>query len=220
MTSNSTINELIDVHQKIYLFLQSNKQELEYIRESKFISADQIIDFSRQITLTLHAPKGWRDGNQMVNGHPPAPQPYEMLNGALQRFNVYYNNQKSQIESNNSTNVDTLSAFKIATLKSIVPKSEEKTKDLLKSEVTILNNETHYVDESTTEGEIIDMKSDEKSHIIGIDDKIVVLQKTITNATVLPTSDSKSQIEPPLKKARQLNISFGLSDSESSDDED
>ena len=177
--------ELLSARRKISDFLRTNGEELANISQSRMLSAAWVVEFARYTTLTLKAPPGWIPGAPLVGSHPPAPQPEEMRDGALQRFNQRCN-AAITCSSNSSAGGDAMD-----TNQYVVPSS---TKSLIAS--TGLKRKPMHAPAIP-------------SPVVAMD---VLEEKEVTGGEMM---EPEPEPEQPQKKTRQVNLSFGLSDSES-----
>lgn len=81
---------LLSMKHSIYDKLSQHKGELDQIKKAKAIDINDLLQFSRNITLTSRAPNGWQPGFPLYNSHPPAPQPEEMRAGVLAAYTEKY----------------------------------------------------------------------------------------------------------------------------------
>ena len=189
------IEELLKTRKDISSFLRLKSKELHLLKECRAVPVDYVLDFSRYTTFTLGAPEGWIPGMPLIGGHPPAPQPDQMRDGVLQRYN-----QRRPII--------------IAPHETVVMR---EMRDIVKIEP--LQKKTTPKDSSTAnERNLANPEASTDLPKRKVDDKIVIPHEKpntpISNSEVKAVTDNQ-----PHKRARQINISFGLSDSESSDDE-
>jgi hypothetical protein len=131
----------------------------------------------------------------LIGAHPPAPQPDQMRDGVLQRYN-----QRRPII--------------IAPHETVVMK---EMRDIVKSEPLqkkpIQKDSNTAKEENPTNREASTILPERK-----VAEKIEVIHEK-PNATIRSSEAEVVTDHQPHKRARQINISFGLSDSESSDDE-
>ena len=81
------INELLDASNSIYNVLYQYKDDLNNIHNTINITSNDIIEFANNITLTLSAPRLYRDGLPLIASHAPCPQLFEMRMGKLANLN-------------------------------------------------------------------------------------------------------------------------------------
>ena len=191
------IEELLKTRKDITNFLRLKSNELNLLKHCRAVPVDYVLDFSRYTTFTLGAPEGWIPGMPLIGGHPPAPQPDQMRDGVLQR----YNQRRPIIVAPHETVV-------MREMRDIVKSEPLQKKTTLKDSITITSTETNLANlEAST---VLPRRK--------VDDKIEVSHEEpigqIKSSEVKVVTDHQ-----PHKRARQINISFGLSDSESSDDE-
>ena len=173
--------ELLSARRKISDFLRTNGEELTNISRSRMLPATWVVEFARYTTLTLKAPPGWIPGAPLVGSHPPAPQPEEMRDGALQRYNQRCNAAMASSSRIGEDAMDTNQCLIPSTSKSLIANTGLKRKPV---QASLLPNP------------VIAMDVSEEEKVIG--DDIM-----------------EPEPEQPQKKTRQVNMSFGLSDSES-----
>jgi hypothetical protein len=190
----SRIEELLKTRKDISNFLRLKSQELLLLKECRAVPVDYVLDFSRYTTFTLGAPEGWTPGMPLIGAHPPAPQPDQMRDGVLQRYN-----QRRPII--------------IAPHETVVMK---EMRDIVKSEPlqkkSIQKDSNSAKEENPTNREASTILPERK-----VAEKVEVIHE---KPNAIRSSEAKAVTDhQPHKRARQINISFGLSDSESSDDE-
>ena len=176
--------ELLSARRKISDFLRANGEELTNISHSRMLPPAWVVEFARYTTLTLKAPPGWIPGAPLVGSHPPAPQPEEMRDGALQRFN-----QRCNAVASSSSAADRTRGDAMDTNQYTVPSST-------KSLITSTGLKRKPVQAPIIPSAVLTMDVIEEMEVTG-------------GETMEPVP------EQPQKKARQVNLSFGLSDSES-----
>lgn len=225
------IKELLDANNDIYNKLHHYKDALNNMHNSSTISYNDIIDFADNITLTLSAPRLYRDGLPLIASHAPCPQLYEMRMGKLASFNnssavkqiqdmgkKTYENitieskitivNERQLSSNNSTNKrkrdDTDASELIEDERPVrrLREEETKAKSDTKIETNLINGTSNTTILASTTTTIMDISKAEVK---------TSESNEITNKTEAPI--------PVLAPKRVINISFGLSDSESDDDD-
>ena len=191
----SRVEELLKTRKDISNFLRLKSNELNLLKHCRVVPVDYVLDFSRYTTFTLGAPEGWMPGMPLIGGHPPAPQPDQMRDGVLQR----YNQRRPIIVAPHETVV------------------MREMRDIVKSE-PLQKKATPKDSITTTESNLANTEASTVLPRRKVDDKIVVSHEEpigkIKSSEVKVVTDHQ-----PHKRARQINISFGLSDSESSDDE-
>ena len=191
----SRIEELLKTRKDISNFLRLKSQELLLLKECRAVPVDYVLDFSRYTTFTLGAPEGWTPGMPLIGAHPPAPQPDQMRDGVLQRYN-----QRRPII--------------IAPHETVVMK---EMRDIVKSEPlqkkAIQKDSNTAKEENPTNREASTILPERK-----VAEKIEVIHEK-PNPAIRSSEAKVVTDQQPHKRARQINISFGLSDSESSDDE-
>ena len=188
----SRINQLLTIRKSITSFFRGKSDELHSIRECRTVSVDCILEFAKYTTFTLRAPEGWTPGMPLIGGHPPAPQPDQMRDGVLQRYN-----QRCPI------NIVQPLLRPHTELRDIV-----RVENIAKSLVS-----TEKISLKTTRPETVET-------IISV--SVEEVKETITSPVdpvVVSIPMKVVEDQQPHKRARQINISFGLSDSESSEEE-
>ena len=188
------IGELLTIRKNITSFFRKRSEELKSIKECRVVPTDYILEFSRYTTFTLRAPEGWTPGMPLIGGHPPAPQPDQMRDGVLQRHN-----QQRPI---------------IVTLPPVVVMKEMKN---------IVKVELHPKVQVVKDDKLVQLKRPaaiEKADI-SVAEKVNEDEPKIKRIDAPVEGNSAAVVvdQQPNKRARQINISFGLSDSESSDDD-
>jgi len=173
------LHQLLHARRKISDFYRAHGDELAAIAGSRTLPPDWVIEFARYTTLTLSAPPGWVPGAPLIGSHPPAPQPEEMRDGALQR----YNQQGSSSSSSNSSSG--------ASNESKVAEPEKPPAQSLRGA-------------APSPGKRKPMPPPPPPR---------------QRQPAAPPQQERPEPAPPQKKARQVTMSFGLSDSESGDDD-
>ena len=187
----SRIEQLLSIRKSITSFFRGKSDELKSIRECRTVSIDYILDFAQYTTFTLRAPEGWTPGMPLIGGHPPAPQPDQMRDGVLQRFN-----QQRPVT---------------IALPPLLPTKEMR--DIVRIEPIAKSL-------LSTENISLKTKRSEAIEVIAlvVEEQLKLPPPTLIEpAIIIPKKVVEDQ--QPHKRARQINISFGLSDSESSDEE-
>ena len=233
------IRELLDASNDIYSKLHHYKDALKDIHNSSNIHYNDIIDFADNITLTLSAPRLYRDGLPLIASHAPCPQFYEMRMGRLTTFNNSsavkqiqdIGNKKEelsierkisimqerQISTSNSTSNNNNNKRKRS---DDIDLNEEKVDDrpvrrfkedtiIEKTEVNITNNtssSTIIASSSSTSATIT--KSNNSSDISKAESK----SNENNDTTKVIKAEASAPVQAP---KRVINISFGLSDSDS-----
>lgn len=186
------IGELLTIRKDITSFFRKRSEELKSIKECRVVPTDFILEFSRYTTFTLRAPEGWTPGMPLIGGHPPAPQPDQMRDGVLQR----HNQQRPII-------IAPPPVVAMKEMKHIV-KVELHPKVQINKDDNLVHQKIPAAIEQFTIP-VAEIRNEKKTPIQKID---------------VPADGNSSLVDQqPHKRARQINISFGLSDSESSDDE-
>jgi hypothetical protein len=187
------IGDLLTIRKDITSFFRKRSEELKSIKECRVVPTDFILEFSRYTTFTLRAPEGWTPGMPLIGGHPPAPQPDQMRDGVLQR----HNQQRPIIIAPPPVVV-------MKEMKHII-KVELRPKVQINKDVNFVPQKTPAALEKSSVP-ISETRNEKKNPIQKID-------------TPVDGNSSAVVEQQPHKRARQINISFGLSDSESSDDD-
>lgn len=199
---NARIEQLLSIRKKVTSFFRGKSDELQSIKECRVISSDYILDFSRYTTFTLGAPEGWVPGMPLIGGHPPAPQPDQMRDGVLQRFN-----QQRPVLIVAPPVVPT------KVMKDIV-KKEQGVKPVITENISLPTKRP--ADEVPQGIKVVKQEIEVKEEAMEKEERISLAP---VPAPVPVSSVRVSEDQQPHKRARQINISFGLSDSESSEEE-
>ena len=187
----SRIEKLLTIRKSITSFFRGKSDELQSIRECRTVSIDCILEFAKYTTFTLRAPEGWTPGMPLIGGHPPAPQPDQMRDGVLQQYN-----QRCPIKIVQPLLRQPTEARDIIRVEHIAKSVESTEKTSLK----------------TTRSESVETITS-----VPLDEAKEIITTSIDPVVRIPMKVVEDQ--QPHKRARQINISFGLSDSESSDEE-
>jgi hypothetical protein len=191
------IGELLTIRKDITSFFRKRSEELKAIKECRVVPTDFILEFSRYTTFTLRAPEGWTPGMPLIGGHPPAPQPDQMRDGVLQR----HNQQRPIIIA--PPPVVVMKEMKHIVKVELRPKVQvNKDDNLVPQKVPAATEQVSIP--------IAEIRNEKKAPIRKIDTPVDGNTSAAASAVV---------DQQPHKRARQINISFGLSDSESSDDD-
>jgi hypothetical protein len=187
------VRALLDVRSRIRSFYKKKSEELNHLKNARFVPADWIIDFARNATYTLGAPDGWMPGFPLDNGHPPAPQPEQMReNSRLQLYNIETSQKvEAALDPSITSKAEkkTLRSAKIAQSFQAESLSRQNEMDIAESGVTIKE-----------EFDVVDQQS--------------VLQSAAESTTEEHNKERGLPELSPRKRARHINLSFGLSDSE------
>jgi len=197
------IQQLLSIRKNITSFFTERYEDLQSMKECHSISTDNILEFARYTTFTLKAPEGWVPGMPLIGGHPPAPQPDQMRDGALQRYNQQYSKLlKEGTEKKETTDHEN-------NLESLHIKENLKR--------TFISDQS----KESVQSDGIHEEPVDKSFHKDLAEKSVVIPEITIKAHVPPQIKPvlTPAVEQPTKRSRQINISFGLSDSESSDEE-
>jgi len=242
-TDNATrIKELLDANNDIYNKLHQYKDALKNIHNSSTIAYNDIIDFADNITLTLSAPRLYRDGLPLIASHAPCPQFYEMRMGKLTSFNnssvvkqIQDMDKKtndsidskisimheSQISNNNSNkrkrdDSDTSEIIEdrpIRRLKEEAPNNY--TKSDVKIETSIRTSNINGTSNTTVITSTTTQATTSSNNNMDISKAETKISESNDNAKIKKT---EANPPPPQAPKRVINISFGLSDSDSDDD--
>jgi len=239
------IRELLAASNDIYSKLHQYKDDLKDIHNSSNIDHNDIIDFADNITLTLSAPRLYRDGLPLIASHAPCPQFYEMRMGRLATFNssstvkqiqdignnkeelsierkisIMQEKQERQISTTNNSNSNKRKRSDDIDL------NEEKVDDrpvrrfkedtiVAKTEVNVTNgtsSSTAIVSSSTTTATIT--KINNNSDISKAESKSN--ENNDTTKVIKAEASSVTNVSAPVQAPKRvINISFGLSDSDS-----
>ena len=200
--NRARIEQLLSVRKSITSFFREKSDELQSIRECRSVPIDGILEFSRYTTFTLRAPESWAPGMPLIGGHPPAPQPDQMRDGVLQR----YNQQRPVI-------IIPPPLMPTKVMKDIV-KVERASKPIVPQEIDLLKTK-RSLDVAAVEVATTVVKEEIKA-----EDLRPNLSTQTSTVPAVAVAVKNVVDQQPHKRARQINISFGLSDSESSDEED
>lgn len=239
------IRELLAASNDIYSKLHQYKDDLKDIHNSSNIDHNDIIDFADNITLTLSAPRLYRDGLPLIASHAPCPQFYEMRMGRLATFNssstvkqiqdignnkeelsierkisIMQEKQERQLSSTSNSNNNSNKRKR----SDDIDLNEEKVDDrpvrrfkedtiVAKAEVNVTNgtkSSTTIVSSSSTTATIT--KINNNSDISKAESKSNENNDTTKVIKTEASSVSNAPIQAP---KRVINISFGLSDSDS-----
>jgi hypothetical protein len=94
------LQRLLSARELVGATLQACAPQLRRLHASKPVLMDDIIKISMQIRYNMHAPREFKVGCPLVNGHPPAPQPEEMRNSVLSSYNQKHNAAQATLQSN------------------------------------------------------------------------------------------------------------------------
>mmetsp|Transcript_16411 Transcript_16411/g.22623 ORF Transcript_16411/g.22623 Transcript_16411/m.22623 type:complete len:171 (+) Transcript_16411:129-641(+) len=82
------IRTLLDSKTDIRKTLHKLKDDIALIKTSRTMQVSWILDFADNITLSNKAMNGWVEGMPLTKSNPPAPQPEQMRDGFLQKYNL------------------------------------------------------------------------------------------------------------------------------------
>ena len=189
----SQLKELLSLKHEISDFLYAHKDEFTNLKSSKQVEIQDILDLSRRISLTTRAPPLWKPGQPLpiTFGHPPCLQLEELANGKLRQQQLELINQKQYLNQNTDiiTNNDNVS------MDIDIVRTESK------SNITVSNV-----------NKIFDHLGIKPLH------KPIESKLTQQIESVVVTHMDIEE-EQPTKKPKLINLSFGLSDSEDSDED-
>lgn len=117
------VEDLYEVYNDTYSVLREHEDFLKSMKDAKIVKVEYILELAQRITLTEHAPKGWKEGHPFINAFPPTPIPEYMRAGKL----AAYNESLTQANNTSTTVVTTVTtAPKVNKLSG--SKSSEKVK--------------------------------------------------------------------------------------------
>jgi len=232
------IRELLDASNDIYSKLHQYKDDLKDIHNSSNIDHNDIIDFADNITLTLSAPRLYRDGLPLIASHAPCPQFYEMRMGRLATFNCSSIVKQIQDKGNNKEELTIERKISIMQEKQIstasnsnkrkrsddIDLNEEKVDDRpvrrFKEDTVVAKTELHVTNGTSSSATIVSSssttatitKSNNSSDISKAESKSNENNDTTKVTKAEASSVSNAPVQAP---KRVINISFGLSDSDS-----
>lgn len=184
------LKSLLEVKDLIDGTLQGCAQDLLRLKASKFVSPNELIKLSMQIRYNTHAPREFKIGFPLVNGHPPAPQPEEMRNSILATYNSRQAatfNDTTENNKRNSQGETFVSQLRIEMASFQAKKFEQNLKGHNNIEVESTTSNQYRHEETTSEPQMPQNKRE------GLDDHVQV------------------------KRARTVNISFASYDSDNDD---
>jgi hypothetical protein len=181
--------ELLEARRKIGEFFRIHGEELANVNQSQTLPADWVIEFARYTTLTLQAPPGWVPGAPLTGSHPPAPQPEQMRDSTLQRFN----------QRNAATGVGAASSSSKLGGTGI-SSADESAATQMKSLLSLQGTKRKVHPPPVTAS----MQPDQDADI---------------EMDVEQADQIEKELPPdqPQKKTRQININYGMSDSDDDD---
>lgn len=170
--------------------LREHRDDLEITNTSAKTTLQDLLKTAKGIQLNCHARNEYRVGMQLLNCHPPAPQAEEMRAGELARHNA---KQRSSAVIESAKGKNTKDSDPLGFLQSL--RNELGIKRSAESRTAV----PQYEDSANTEA------------------------ATVSAGDAMDTGEQDPQdtVEAAItKKARTVNISFGMSDSEESDEDE
>lgn len=82
------LQTLLSTKHRINDALNNNSEHLQFLKHSKKVSLEDLLNVAAVVQYTNHAPNEWKIGMPLVRGHPPAPQPEEMRCGCLENYHT------------------------------------------------------------------------------------------------------------------------------------
>jgi hypothetical protein len=185
---------------------------------------DEVIAFADKVTLTLNAPRDWQPGLPLIGAHPPAPQLEEMRAGHLEKYNFDLKKTLRKDEAEMSVDV----AGVDDPVMEVVGVEDEQ----IEYELAVRSS----LKRSLGEGELRNEHDVNKRIGKAASSTFIEVSATTATSTFALERDSQAPAQtlpavaqeeekraPPVpakqENTRQINVSFGLSDSESDDDE-
>ena len=102
MSDGELIRALLESKADIRRTLHTYKDNIELIKRSRTMQISWILDFADNITLSNKAMNGWVEGMPLTKSNPPAPQPEQMRDGFLQKYNLESKKIASSLKSSSS----------------------------------------------------------------------------------------------------------------------
>ena len=204
MTVVDKVKTLLEIQKEVSHFLSEHEEEIDGLKNVVKQEASWVIDFSRHTTLTLKAPKLYRPGLLLIGGHPPAPQPEQMRDSSLLKYNIRCE-RDSAVQKSSSAHISsampetTHSSPEECSLETIMASRKSLSKRNLSSALSLDDISSSRRDANPR------TKSEEAE----------TKEETTSAAAVVEGAPAGTQM---IKRQRQINISFGLSDSEDEDD--
>jgi hypothetical protein len=99
VTSDKVL-KLLEVKKIIDRTLAQYNEDIQLLTASQVAATDELLKMSLQIRHTSHAPREYKIGFPLINGHPPAPQPEQMRAGRLPAFNLKHSIEGSGTRKN------------------------------------------------------------------------------------------------------------------------
>ena len=180
--------ELLKAKKLIDETLQEHRDELKAIKSAKSIAIVDLLSISLNIRYNTHAPREYKIGFPLINGHPPAPQAEEMRTGSLATYNrmMSRNSESKTNKYNKETN-----SFVLQLIREIAAKDKQFESKIFE----VIENGAMTKDVSGASDALKEQSPE-------IED----------NPQPLEVIDERES-----KKARTVNISFGSYDSDEED---
>ena len=152
--------------------------------------------------LSLKAPENWKVGLPLYFSHPPAPLPEEMRRGKLSEYNSKFNRAKHSKD----ITVDNSILAKLENFASIVEKEIKAFATMHPSEVNLRADDQQAIQSTSMPTNALsdDTNEIEVSHLL-------INRKRLAEASV---ETDVALAAAAARKSRNIQISFGLSDSE------
>lgn len=236
---NDRLQNLLNIKKIITQTLHECQPQLNAILQSENINIQDIIDMSRRIRLTIRAPPLWQPGYPLDNsfGHGPVFQIEELTGSLLRKYQILYGKPKEIHTQANKESLDesiitddSLLAEAFESLGMKIPARKEKSSP---RKLNILNSIESIEKKSSypsiipnaiplvSTKEVVEniLYESSKNESLSIQ---TVLEDSTQNVTNVETDIESTRIrsidESTTKRARFINLSFGLSSSESESD--
>jgi hypothetical protein len=128
------VEGLYEVYNDIYNTLLEHEEFLKNMKNAKMVKVEYILDLAQRITLTEHAPKGWKEGHPFINAFPPTPIPEYMRAGKLAAYNESVKEANIAATTAPKLNKQSGSTSKKANAMSFMLKMKEQIKALRDSQ--------------------------------------------------------------------------------------
>lgn len=131
MVQVSSTALMINVKNTVESILNSCQDRLELVKyENRVVPFSELLKDSMIIQQICHAPREYKVGLALLNGHPPAPQPQQMRMGLLTKFQSIRTEQADKLQ-----NVDNIEQPKVFVSDLSVRLNRQRKRDRLSLQI-------------------------------------------------------------------------------------
>lgn len=193
--TKNRVERLLAVKQNIAVTLHETREEVGGLRNNRPVNFEAVIQNAKILRLALRAPVGWTGYQQLINAHYPTLASEEMRAGRLEKYQSTRGVAKVKTTIVPDCACNTSHEALHLLVKNIRNSSTHKLKR--KADASLAQLRTVGSNTATTENTGINTQD-------------------IAAPTGATAGEETAQIEAEAKRSRNIEISFGLSDSEDS----